>query len=166
MEAYFPDNYRLCVRACLLVSLVYVATGYLVTRVRNRFFNQEWLEKNFGAEYEKYFKTKIPQGGYPDDGNGKFAEKLSFGEWHEFNLAARAFNNFTEWIMGSVASIAMAGLYNPELAAIIGYIIALGRLLYALGYLVSPKHRIVGAAMAKIAIVVNLAIFGVGVYKS
>lgn len=44
------------------------------------------MEDNFKIEHERFFPgEKVPKGGYPDMGNGRYAAKLSYKEWYEFN---------------------------------------------------------------------------------
>jgi len=37
-------------------------------------------------QHLKEIKEKVPKGGYPDCGNGVYADKLSYKDWFEFNL--------------------------------------------------------------------------------
>ena len=39
----------------------------------------------FDEEHEKAFGTKASIGGYPDNGNGYFADRLPYGDWYTFN---------------------------------------------------------------------------------
>ena len=166
MNKYFPADYSHAVRASVLIALVYQATGYLVTRARHTYFSDSFMNKHFGEEHQKYFKEGPATGGYPDAGDGRYADKLSFGDWHKFNLAVRAYGNFSEWILISILSTLLAGLYFPLWASYVGYVLALGRVLYAVGYLVSPGKRMVGAATAEIAAFVNIILIGYGVYST
>ena len=165
MQQYFPQGYNETVRASLLVALVYQASGYLVTRARKRFFNKEFLNKHYGEEHKKYFGTEPPAGGYPDPGDGRYADKLSLGEWNDFNLSVRAFNNFSEWIVASLTTVLLLGLIYPSLGTYLGYILAFGRASYSIGYLYDPSKRMLGAAVSEIAIILGwLAIF-YGLYE-
>ena len=156
MEKHFPTDYRETIRAAVIVSIVYQATGFLVTSARKKYFNAEFMERHFGEQHRKYFGENPPVGGYPDPGDGKYADQLSFEGWHSLNSAVRAFNNFTEWIVSSVVSILLFGLFEPKWASYLGYIIAIGRALYAAGYLLSPGKRMIGAVISEVAVLVNL----------
>lgn len=53
---------------------------------RKRVFSKEFLEKNFKQIHENEVGGELPDLGFPDMGNGRFAEKLSYKDWFEFNL--------------------------------------------------------------------------------
>ena len=165
MQSYFPEGYTQSVRAAIVVGLVYQCTGYLVTQARHRFFGKEFMNKNFGEEHRKYFGKDPAVGGYPDNGEGRYSEQLTFGEWHRFSQAVRAYNNFSEWILSTILSILLCGLFFPTLGGLFGYGIAVGRILYAVGYMINPDKRIVGAAIAEILVLINFILIGYGVYK-
>lgn len=50
-----------------------------ITRMRKKIFNKEFLEKNFQDLHEREVKEPIQPNGYPDTGNGRYSDKLSYG---------------------------------------------------------------------------------------
>lgn len=44
------------------------------------------MENNFKEIHKSETGDEIEEHGYPDMGNGKYAEKLSYKDWYEFNL--------------------------------------------------------------------------------
>ncbi len=45
------------------------------------------MKDNFGELHKTYINEEIKEGGYPDMGCGRYAEKLDYPQWHEFNCA-------------------------------------------------------------------------------
>jgi len=95
------------------------------------------MEKNFGDEHFKEVHAPISESGYPDMGNGRYAAKLSYADWHTFNNAQRVHYNFLENIASIITFVLIASLFYPTEAGIIGFGIFVFRLAYAWGYL---KH--------------------------
>ena len=52
------------------------------------------MKKNFGTVHQQEINEQIKKGGYPDMGNGRYSEKLSYSDWIKFNNAQRAHLNF------------------------------------------------------------------------
>jgi glutathione S-transferase len=120
---------------------------------------QAFFEKNFPE-----LKGSIPQGGYPDCGSGKYAQKLSVAEWQDFNNAQRAHLNYVEGAATIIIALVVAGLFQPRLTAVLGAVYIVGRFLYALGYKSGgPKGRLVGVLLLDLAL---LSAIGVGAYCS
>ena len=112
-------------------------TGFLVTgKKRYQIFNEEFMSKNFKEEHVKAFPNdlKAPKGGYPDNGNGYYSEKLSYKDWFEFNLAQRVQGNFIEQIMIVVFVILVAGIKYPTYTLALGSLYSFGRIIMAIGY--------------------------------
>lgn len=90
-------------------------------------------------------------------GNGRYAEKLSYKAWYEFNSAQRAHYNFVEWIASTLILVTISGIYFPIPAAALGMAIFIARIIYSLGYIMGgPKGRSIGALINDFAF---LAIF-------
>ena len=86
-----PDNYNLCIAAACAIAFECVFFGAIVVgSARKHTFPQQWLEETFGREHvtelEKVgIKSDAPsKGGYPDMGNGKYSDKLSYENWFKF----------------------------------------------------------------------------------
>ena len=54
--------------------------------------------QQFNELHQEAFGTDISPGGYPDTGNGFYADKLSYKDWYTFNNWQRAHLNFWETI--------------------------------------------------------------------
>ncbi len=90
-------------------------------------------------------------------GNGRYAEKLSYKAWYEYNSAQRAHYNFVEWIASTLLLIAVSGVYFPIPAASLGLAIFIGRIIYSIGYFMGgPKGRSIGVLINDLAF---LAVF-------
>ena len=159
-----PSDFNLVLRSAVVIGLVYQATGFLVTHARHKYFNKTQVDQ-FKETHQKYFNSDPVVGGYPDCGDGRYADKLSFADWHSFNNAVRAYNNFGEMIVASILSVILVGLFFPPLAAYSGFGIAFGRVLYAVGYLKGPGYRMLGAEIAEILIISNLLAVASGIFK-
>ena len=93
-----PDHYNwviltsviLCME-CLLTSL------FVVVKARMKYFTLPFME-----QFETLHKSNIGEGsapapgGYPDMGNGLYADKLPYHHWYRLNLAMRVHQNFVE----------------------------------------------------------------------
>ena len=49
------------------------------------------MDQNFKTVHERHFEegaqSKVPVGGYPDMGNGRYSDKITYKQWFEFNVA-------------------------------------------------------------------------------
>jgi glutathione S-transferase len=79
-------------------------------------------------------------------GSGKYAQKLTYKQWFDFNNAQRAHYNFIEMAPSTFIFLLIAGVYFPIPAAAIGLALAIGRFIYSIGYANGgPKGRLIGA---------------------
>ena len=86
-----PDEYPYIVLCLIILSFMCVVTGYAVTiPARMKYFNKEFLSQ-FEKEHKLAFgpETKLSDGGYPDIGNGRYANKLEYLDWYSFNNSVR-----------------------------------------------------------------------------
>ena len=87
--------------------------------------------------HRKEFGEKIPNMGYPDDGNGRFMNVLNHDQWLAINAAKRLSNNMFEHSF--VAPMALAtGMIYPTYVCASLLTTLIGRTLYIYGYL-QPK---------------------------
>ncbi|KAI8872162.1 hypothetical protein GQ42DRAFT_114320, partial [Ramicandelaber brevisporus] len=101
---------------------------------------------------------------YPDNGNGRYAAKLTDEEWLEFNNHQRAHQNYLEALPVIQSITLAAALYQPRYSAIAGGVYILARQLYANGYRKhGPKGREFGALLGAACLAVNL---GIALYGS
>eukprot|EP01129_Flabellula_baltica_P008583 TRINITY_DN3421_c0_g1_i2.p1 TRINITY_DN3421_c0_g1~~TRINITY_DN3421_c0_g1_i2.p1 ORF type:complete len:154 (-),score=31.87 TRINITY_DN3421_c0_g1_i2:24-485(-) len=68
-------------------------------------------------------------------------------EGNEFNQVQRGHQNSIETASGLVFLLIVVGLFYPKYAAACGFLDAIGRLAYGIGYSKSPKMRYVGSLM-------------------
>ena len=129
--------------------------AFSIGKVRGKVFNKEFMSQ-FNEEHQKAFGCDAPVGGHPDDGNGYYGQRLSYGDWYEINNWQRAHMNFLETITPVAVMTLITCINRPLWGCICIYTLVLGRLLYAIGYCKSgPKGRVVGA------IITDLALLGV-----
>ena len=85
------------------------------------------MEENFGKMHmedetmkKKGASLKDLANGYPDMGNGRYAEKLSYKEWYDFNRVQRVHKNFLESLTVIVVLILINGIANPISSIVLG----------------------------------------------
>jgi glutathione S-transferase len=86
-------------------------------------------------------------------GSGLYSQKLSYKDWYTFNCAQRVHLNFVESIATYLILLLVAGLYNPIVTAILGATLIVGRIIYGIGYMISPILRVPGALIVDIGLV-------------
>jgi len=103
-------------------------------------------------------EDKLPRGGYPDMGTGRYAALLPYASWYRFANAQRAHYNYVESVASVLSFSLLGGLHYPRFAAgaTAGYVV--GREVYA--YLYSKKGPGARSAGALILDVALLALFG------
>ena len=146
-----PENYGLVLLSSVAVAFQCWLVGFTVAQgKRRKYFTQEFLEKNFGDEHKKEFGTTVPKQGYPDQGRGRYSQKLPYKAWFELNNAQRCHQNFLESVALLIFGILISGLLFPKAAAIIGTIHFIGRIFYILGYTTKggADNRLIGAGLA------------------
>ena len=80
------DDYRYVLLTATVIALHVFITGFIAGGSRGKIFNQKFMEENFKEEHEKFYPGQpLPKGGYPDMGNGRYADALSYKDWFEFN---------------------------------------------------------------------------------
>lgn len=99
-------------------------------------------------------------------GNGWYGRKLSYTAWWSFNNAQRAHYNFVETIASTTLLLIVGGLYQPIPAAIVGGIVLLGRLIFAIGYAYGgPKKRHFGGILIDLSYLALLVLSCMSCYK-
>jgi len=130
---------------------------------RKKMFTQEFMEQHFGEDHWKAFGTRITKDGYPDMGNGRYAQRLSYEDWYNFNNGQRAHYNSVEQVASVVALILVTAFYLPMVAGYLGWTYFVGRIIYTMGYLkAGPKGRLVGALVMDLPL---LALFVTSIYS-
>ena len=96
--------------------------------MRKKLFNKAFFDKNFPQLKSKH------QGGYPDMGDGQFAQKLPLEDWIKFANYQRAHGNYHEGIATILTFLAVSGLFFPTYTVALGALYIVGRFVYGMGY--------------------------------
>lgn len=148
-------DHGLVVISAAAIAFQVLMIGFIAGGRRGKVFNKQFLDKNFGEQHHIEIGEAITKGGYPDMGNGRYAEKLTYKEWFEFNIAQRAHYNFIEHVASVLILIILAGIAYPKPAGWLGWGYFIGRLFYTIGYIRrGPKGRTLGA------LIVDLSLLG------
>ncbi|KAJ1731323.1 hypothetical protein LPJ61_002589 [Coemansia biformis] len=138
MAVVVDADFGYCVLAAIFISLQCIAAGVRVGAAR------------------KLYKVD-----YPDNGGGRFADKLSDEDWVMFNNIKRVSDNYSEQISIVLTMLLLAGLFQPKLAAFLGATYFVGRALYGWGYVNrGPDARVYGVPFTYTAFVGLAAIAG------
>merc|ERR1712032_851230 len=85
-------------------------------------------------------------GGFPDCGDGRYADKLTYAEWIRYCNFFRAHNNFVEQLPTIIIILMVSGLFLPKTTMWIGFINVVSRIVYTFSYIYKgPNWRIIGA---------------------
>ena len=92
-----PKEYPLVILACVILAIQGFCYTFYVIKHRGKTFNKEFIDgkcKPMHEEGRKDNEKKLPVnvagGGFPDGGDGRYSDKLSYRDWYLFNQAARA----------------------------------------------------------------------------
>ena len=111
----------------------------------------------FNDIHQEAFGTEPSALGYPDNGNGYYAQKLSYKDWYEFNNWQRAQNNFLETIAPVIVMTLMTAITQPLMAVVCAGLLIVGRFIYSLGYCkFGPPGRLVGAIVIDLVLLAIL----------
>ena len=160
---FYPQEYKWVLLSVLTMATECLLVGFfLVGSYRSKVFGKEFIEKNFEQEAKDMPPNSLSKAGYPDMGNGRFSEKLSYKDWFNFNLRVRAHSNFFENIGSMIFATLVAGILYPFYASILGFVYCAARLGYVLGYTIKPKFRFPGFAISMLCFLAQtvLAITG------
>ena len=129
------DDYRYVLLTAILICFHVTITGFIVGSKRSKTFSKQFMEENFKIEHERHFPgDKLPAGGYPDMGSGRYSAKLSYKDWFEFNNAMRVHYNYLESVACVIIWLLIGGLVYQWEATAFGIVHLLGRILYHIGY--------------------------------
>ena len=150
-----PDLYPVVLAEVAFLNIFCICLGFCVAgSKRGALFTKEFMQEHFGETHEKETKNPIGGGGYPDCGNGIYSDKLSYKDWMAFNQDQRIHKNMIEQLTIISFLLLAAGVVHPVVTIILGGIYILARVLYLIGYKISPKGRLLGAPL------VLLSLFG------
>eukprot|EP00026_Physarum_polycephalum_P018388 Phypoly_transcript_19957.p1 GENE.Phypoly_transcript_19957~~Phypoly_transcript_19957.p1 ORF type:complete len:199 (+),score=21.86 Phypoly_transcript_19957:73-597(+) len=149
-----PAEYSWNLLAAVLICFHCFMVGGSMGSARRKVFTKAFFEKNFPE-----FKDNYPQGGYPDMGSGKFAQKLPMDQWIQFNNAQRTHYNYIEGLTAAVVMELVAGLYFPRYAALLSISYLFGRILYTIMYKTAgARGRVVGVLFIDLSLVAWLGL--------
>ena len=101
-------------------------------------------------------KTKAPEFGYPDTGNGWYSKQLPYEDWFNFSNAMRCQINFLEHLTFAILCPIFISFTKPTVALIVAIGIFLGRFIFTLSYSSGgPSARLPGALIMDIALFVG-----------
>ena len=150
-----PADYGYVVMSTAIVGFVQFGIGGSTMGHRKIFGTEEFKNKKevqaLQEEHKKATGGEIDPLGYPDMGNGRYAQLLSYADWLTFNKAQRIHYSMVEVTGPVCASMVATGLYYPRTVAALGLSFTAGRILYAMGYMTNPKNRAVGAIVADLS---------------
>ena len=89
------EGYAWILFEVVLITIHIWITGMMMAFVRRRFFNKDFYQKQF-PQYKGLSNVMKPDGGYPDDGQGRLADQLNDEQWFTFNNYRRAHMNYLE----------------------------------------------------------------------
>lgn len=152
------NEYKWVLLVASLISFHYTMTGFWAGSKRRKTFSKEFMAENFEKEHQEAFPgQKVPNGGYPDMGNGRYSQKLSYEAWYNFNNAQRSHYNYLESVTCVLCWLLIAGIGYNWYAVAFGSAYLIGRLLYSIGYAVfGPRGRVIGFL---ISLLCSIALF-------
>ena len=122
MEIVLGEAYGWILFEVVLITLHLWFTGMSMGVVRRKFFNKDFYQQKF-PQYKSLGKVMKPDGGYPDDGEGRLADLLDDEQWFTLNNYRRAHYNYLEVIL--LSSLLFIELFR--LGSIVGDHSSLGR---------------------------------------
>ena len=103
-------------------------------------------QSNFGDE------TLPTLGGFPDTGNGRYSDKMSYEKWYRFNLAMRTHQNMVESAPLTISFLLVGGFFYPKYALLAGVINVISKPLYTYSYLTKgPDGRRFSAVLGNLS---------------
>ncbi|CAF1594417.1 unnamed protein product, partial [Adineta ricciae] len=146
------EGYAWILLEAVIICIHMLITGMTMASVRKRFFSKDFYEKHF-PQYKQLGKVMKPDGGYPDDGQGRLADKLSDEDWFTFNNYRRAHMNYLEGGFAVIVPLLISGLSYTRVAFIAGLVYIVAREIYSQGYRRSgSKGRLIGALILDAAL--------------
>jgi hypothetical protein len=139
MWCFSSEGFGYVLFAASTIGVVQMFIGHGAMDFRKAHFkSKEFLEqpavKTLQEEHKKEFGTVINETGYPDMGNGRYSALLSYSQWVQFNNIQRGHYGMIEGSAPVLATLILNGLFQPKVAAGLGFSYAVGRVLFAWGY--------------------------------
>ena len=166
MLSIVPDSHPelfpyVLIEMALICGMCWVIGPLIVVPARKKAFTFEVMDR-FTEEHQRNFDTKISSIGFPDTGNGKYAQELSYKDWFHFNNAMRVHYNFVEQLPSIMVLIFIASLKSPLPTLILAGLYFVFRFIYTIGYVVGgPNLRAIGAIPI---LVIKIVLLGYALY--
>ena len=153
----FPEHYKWVGLGASLLALECFFLGFIyINGIRSKYFTQEVMDKHFGEFHLEETGRPAKKGGYPDTGCGLYADKLTLNDWLGFYSGFRGHMNFVENLPALVFFTLLAGIFYPITAAVFGFLHVTFRVLYIIGYTVTPNLRVMGFLPSMILLTVQI----------
>mmetsp|Transcript_31647 Transcript_31647/g.48407 ORF Transcript_31647/g.48407 Transcript_31647/m.48407 type:complete len:121 (-) Transcript_31647:64-426(-) len=114
-------------------------------------------DKEMGTQGTKF---GILHSGYPDTGCGWYSRNLPYADWMKMQFGQRIQIAYLEQFVVTVMALWATYFKFPMTATYIGLAYLVGRILYSIGYSMSPQKRSLGAWIVDLA-VMGLAVMGI-----
>jgi hypothetical protein len=162
MIILLPQEYNYVIWVSLLIATECFFFGFIFAGGKRKVFTQEFMDKNFAEEHKKAFPNdkNITKGGYPDTGSGRYAKKLPYKDWFEFNLGQRIHMSFVEQVVNITVALLLAGIKYPIYSTVIGGVYFLGKIINGIGYSRSVEGKKIGNSISSAALIFS---FGLGI---
>lgn len=95
MKIIIGEGYAWILLEAVIICIHMWITGMAMGVVRKRCFGKKFYQEKF-PQYKQLGSVMRPDGGYPDDGQGRLADLLSDEDWFTFNNYRRAHMNYLE----------------------------------------------------------------------
>ena len=152
MEVVVGEAYGWILFEAIVISIHLWFTGMLMGVIRKKVFNKDFYQKKF-PQYKSLGKVMKPDGGYPDDGQGRLADLLDDESWFTLNNYRRAHSNYLEGALSVLVPLLIAGVSYPRWTFIAGLLYILGREIYSQGYRRSgSKGRMIGVVIVDVTL--------------
>ncbi len=140
------NEYKWVLLVASLICFHFTVTGFWAGSKRRKIFSEEFMKSNFEAEHQAAFPgQKVPKGGFPDSGNGRYSQKLTYEQWYTFNNAQRTHYNYLESVTSVICWLLIGGIGYNWYAVGFGSAYLISRLIYTIGYsVIGPKGRFPG----------------------
>mmetsp|Transcript_13105 Transcript_13105/g.12949 ORF Transcript_13105/g.12949 Transcript_13105/m.12949 type:complete len:177 (+) Transcript_13105:14-544(+) len=146
------EYFGLALLAIILIILQYEIIVRAIGIYRKKVYSGDIMKK-FEQIHKEEVGGRVPLGGNPDMGTGRYSAELDYSAWFSFNNWQRVHYNFLELLVPILVFLAVGALYKPFVSAIIGFVYFIGRALYSIGYCRSPDQRLVGAYILDVAFI-------------
>ena len=110
------DEYALAMISALFNIIYTITLSWKVAKLRKIYFNTDFMEKNFGEIHRENFgkNAALSKLGYPDNGEGRYTDKLSYDRWFKFNIAQSVHQNSLEYLPLVLFAVLVCGLIFPK----------------------------------------------------